>query len=178
MTDHHFHTHANRPEKRDISAGGSLHCPEKLDIWAGASGDRPEERDTRRTAEKQVGGRFAVAITCIDGRFHEPAAGWLRRHSGADFVDLVTEPGADLVLADHEHPGRCQIAERLRVSLSAHHPSVIAVVGHADCAANPADACTHQRQIAGAVDEVRSWNVGIPVLGLWVDPAGLVQPID
>jgi hypothetical protein len=140
--------------------------------------NRPEKRDISGSAEKKVGQGFAVAITCIDGRFHEPATKWLRRHVGADFIDLVTEPGADLVLADHQHPNHRQIAERLRVSLCAHRPTVIAVVGHADCAANPTDARTHHRQIAGAVDEVRSWNVGIPVLGLWIDPAGLVQPID
>jgi hypothetical protein len=122
-------------------------------------------------------GTFAVAVSCIDGRVHEPLLAWVRAHSGADHVDLVTEPGPDAALADCP-TGACDaIRARLSVSLRAHAPNAVVIAGHDDCAANPVDPATHRLHIAAAVHEVRSWDPAIPVTGVWVGADGTVEEV-
>jgi hypothetical protein len=43
--------------------------------------------------------RVGTAINCIDGRVQEPVAAWLKERYHLDYVDMITEPGADKVLA-------------------------------------------------------------------------------
>ncbi len=56
---------------------------------------------------------FGVAVTCIDGRTHEPITRWVRQHAGVHYVDLVTEPGADATLADCPQSSCDSILRRL-----------------------------------------------------------------
>ena len=44
-------------------------------------------------------GEFVTAINCIDGRVHIPVINWLKASFEAEFVDHITEPGADKALA-------------------------------------------------------------------------------
>ena len=43
--------------------------------------------------------KFATAINCIDGRTILPVINYITEKYQVDFVDLITEPGADLVMA-------------------------------------------------------------------------------
>ncbi len=43
---------------------------------------------------------FVTAVLCIDGRFRRCLVEWVAAHFGIDYVDLVTEPGPDRVLAE------------------------------------------------------------------------------
>jgi hypothetical protein len=122
-------------------------------------------------------GTFAVAVSCIDGRVHEPLLAWVRERTGVDHVDLVTEPGPDAALADCP-TGACDaIRARLSVSLQAHHPNAVVIAGHDDCAANPVDPATHRLHIAAAVHELRSWDHTVPVTGVWVRADGTVEEV-
>lgn len=129
---------------------------------------------------------FAVAVTCIDGRTHEPVTRWARQHAGVHYVDLVTEPGPDATLAecgadgagDRELADGCPaILRRLRVSLAAHAPEMVVIAGHDDCAANPVDPHVHREHIVDAVHEVAGWDLGVPVVGVWIDDFGNVEQI-
>lgn len=53
----------------------------------------------------------------------------------------------------------------------------MAIAGHVDCADNPVSAEEHQHQIADAVRQVRGWDLGLEVIGIWIDDAGTVTPI-
>jgi hypothetical protein len=46
--------------------------------------------------------KFVTCINCIDGRTQLPVIEFLRRKYDVDFVDLITIPGADGVLAGGE----------------------------------------------------------------------------
>lgn len=119
--------------------------------------------------------RFGTAVACIDGRIQEPVARWLRQTYQLDFVDMVTEPGADGVLAN----GAPEVVQALRAkveaSISRHASSVVAVVGHYDCAGNPVSPEEHQQHIRAALHAVRLWNLSATVVGLWVNESGAVQ---
>jgi len=42
---------------------------------------------------------FGTAITCIDGRVHPPLVAWMQSLFSVAYVDLITEPGPDQVVA-------------------------------------------------------------------------------
>ena len=43
---------------------------------------------------------FGTAINCIDGRVQIPVITWMREVLSLDYVDLITQPGADGLLAN------------------------------------------------------------------------------
>lgn len=121
-------------------------------------------------------GRFATSLSCIDGRVQAPLSEWIRRMSGAEYVDTVTEPGMDRALS-----GGGAAAESLRkkanISVRAHGSRLIVVSGHADCAGNPVSDEEHMRQVAECVRVAESWGTGAEVAGVFVDSERRVVPV-
>lgn len=122
---------------------------------------------------------FAAAINCIDGRVQIPVINYIKKNYGVDFVDVITEPGPNKVLAEKSDLGKVGfIKERVQVSVLKHASKVVAVVGHYDCAGNPVDKKTHIEQIKQAVKTVESWKLAVQVIGLWVDKNFVVWEIN
>lgn len=113
--------------------------------------------------------RFGTALNCIDGRTQIPVIKWLKRNFDVDYVDLITEPGMDKVLSQGNWFETQRLRENVVISMTAHNSSIVAVVGHYDCAANPVSDCEHFRDIIASVNTVKSWGLPIRVIGLWVD---------
>ena len=113
--------------------------------------------------------KFAVAINCIDGRVQAPVAEWLKLHAQVQYVDMITIPGADKVLANGAKTRTDMIADKLRVSIEAHHSKTVAIVGHHDCAANPVSFDEHKLDIEECVEKIREWGVKLRVIGLYVN---------
>ena len=113
--------------------------------------------------------KFGTAINCIDGRVQTPVAEWLKFHHHVQYVDMITEPGADKVLSTGYADKISAIAEKLRISMEVHNSRIVAVVGHFDCAANPVEVNEHQEQIKDGTNLIISWNTGIRVIGLYVN---------
>jgi hypothetical protein len=113
--------------------------------------------------------RFATAINCMDGRVQLPVIEWLKRQYHADYVDMITEPGPERLLAEGNPAAIESIRKRLEISATRHHSNLVAIVGHHDCAGNPADKETKLEQILSAIKKVEAWNFGVRVIGLWVD---------
>jgi carbonic anhydrase len=120
---------------------------------------------------------FATAITCMDGRIQLPVIQWVMQHAHVDYVDLVTEPGADHALATWQITKLLAIKERVVVSVQRHGSHIVVVVGHYDCAAAPGSEEDHRKQIEQAVKVVQSWNLGVKTAGLWVNDQWQVEPI-
>jgi len=45
-------------------------------------------------------GTFGTAINCMDGRVQTPIADWVKMHFSVTWVDMITEAGADGILAN------------------------------------------------------------------------------
>ena len=120
--------------------------------------------------------RFGTVLNCIDGRVQDPVARWLRERYYLDYVDVITEPGADKVLAAGG-PESERLRESVRISLERHHASVIAVVGHHECAASPGSKEAHLAQIRQALHVVRLWGFAATVQGLWVNERWEVEEV-
>ena len=113
---------------------------------------------------------FATAINCMDGRVQVPVIDWLRRQYGADYVDMITEPGPERLLAEGKDlMASASIRRRLEISVNRHNSKLVAIAGHHDCAGNPTDKETQLRQIRTAIMRVKAWKFDVKVIGLWID---------
>jgi len=113
--------------------------------------------------------RFATAINCMDGRTQIPVIEWMRKRHSVSYVDMITEPGADAVLARNDDAQTIEsIKRKVRITIEKHGSGIILVVGHYDCAGNPVDMHTHLAQIRSAVERIASWGFNAQVFGIWI----------
>lgn len=121
---------------------------------------------------------FCTAVNCMDGRVQIPVIRFLKERFVVDYVDVVSEPGPNRILAEQDDPRAVEsILNRVAISVE-HHGSVgIAVVGHHDCAGNPATPSEQEGHTRAAVDFIRTKYGGLPVIGLWVDDAWKVTQV-
>ncbi len=115
--------------------------------------------------------QFATAINCMDGRVQRPVIDYLLETYQADFVDMITEPGPNKILSDNSNKAMVDsIRQRVEMSVLKHLSRIIAVVGHHDCAGNPASQKEQEQHLANAVDLVNKWGLPVKIIsGLWVD---------
>ena len=122
--------------------------------------------------------RFSTAVTCMDGRIQLPVIAFLRDHFDVDYVDIISEPGVNAILAENSDKGVVKsIERRVALSITAHDSVGIAVVGHHDCAGNPVPDETQEIHTMAGVDFIRR-SFGLPVIGLWVDQEWKVRRLD
>jgi len=121
-----------------------------------------------------MSGRFAVCLGCIDGRIQLPLIDWIKGNYRVDFVDLITEPGMDGLLADQDSE-MASVLRKLDISFAKHDSDPVFIAGHYDCAANPVDEATHRSQVTAAVEKIGELFPRRTVVGLWVSSAWDVE---
>lgn len=120
-------------------------------------------------------GKFATAINCMDGRIQDLVAAWIKQQAGVDYVDMITEPGADRVLTQ-EWPSIIEhIKRKVVVSVHNHGSKLVALVAHDDCAGNPVSKERHAEQILQGLELLNGWGLDTRLLGLWVDEDGKIE---
>ncbi len=122
-----------------------------------------------------VEGKFATSITCMDGRIQIPLTNWIKENYSVDYVDTITEPGVDKKIA--EDADLESIKAKAAISINAHKSELIVISGHFDCAGNPVSDEQHISQIKKGMEVISSWNLGVKVIGVWVDDTWNVTPI-
>ena len=122
---------------------------------------------------------FVAAINCMDGRVQMPVMKWMQERYGAVYVDMITEPGPNKILAECSDMAVVHsIRKRLEISVVHHGTDVVAVVGHYDCAGNPKAAKEQQEQILKAKETIRAWGLPLAaIVGLWVNPEWQVEEV-
>ncbi|MEM0493433.1 MAG: hypothetical protein QXS02_05735 [Candidatus Thermoplasmatota archaeon] len=121
---------------------------------------------------------FVTAVNCMDGRVQLPVIEWLRDRYKADYVDMITEAGPNRILSDDVDSVEYNlIRKRVELSLEKHGSRLVAVIGHYDCGGNPADKDTQIKQIKKAVDNIKTWSLGVDVIGLYVDEHWYVKKV-
>lgn len=119
---------------------------------------------------------FATAVSCIDGRVQEPLLEWVRLHFGVAYVDVVTEPGADRVMAEGDDAAYASVLHKVDVSHQSHGSRVLVLAGHHDCAANPGSPEQHERQLEAAVARLAGDRPDMTIFGVFVDSSWQVRP--
>jgi len=113
--------------------------------------------------------KFATALNCIDGRVQLPVINYLKKNYNVEYVDMITAPGINKILAKNKNSTIEMIKNCLKISLSIHKSKLIALVGHYDCAGNPAEKKSQLNDILTAVETIDLWTFDVDVIGLWVD---------
>lgn len=120
-------------------------------------------------------GTFATSVSCMDGRIQIPISNWIKENYSVDFVDTITEPGVDKVIANNSDLE--SIKTKIGISINAHKSKLVVVSGHYDCAANPVSDEDHIALIKKDIEVISSWNLGVDILGVWVDGSWKVNLI-
>jgi hypothetical protein len=94
-----------------------------------------------------------------------------------DYVDTVTTPGADRVLAEGPSDRASRIEYKVRLSVVRHSSPVVAITGHYDCLANPCDVEERFELIISSAEWIKSWDLGVRVIGLYVNEWGSVDVV-
>ncbi|MFY1637816.1 carbonic anhydrase [Solwaraspora sp. WMMB335] len=116
--------------------------------------------------------RFATVVTCIDGRIHEPLGDWLRDRLGVDYLDMITEPGPDRLLAAARPAELDRLLTAIGVSERAHGSDTLVLAGHADCAGNPVDDGEHHTQLRRAAARLAVLLPGTRILAVHTGSCG------
>ena len=115
-------------------------------------------------------GKFAAVINCMDGRTQLPALEVMKKYYAVDYVDMITEPGPTKVLADNSNQSQVEsIKYRLGLSTEKHGSKVVGIVAHFDCAANRVEEKQHLKDLDKSVELIKSWNLGLKVVKIWID---------
>ena len=75
--------------------------------------------------------KFACVINCMDGRVQDAVKDYMKKSYGVDYVDTLTEPGPNKILADNSDLAIIEnIKKRVEISVGHHGSKVVAIVGH------------------------------------------------
>ncbi|MCP4364121.1 MAG: hypothetical protein GY800_02330 [Planctomycetes bacterium] len=121
-------------------------------------------------------GTFCTAINCIDGRVQRPVFDYMKNECDTTYVDMITAPGPDKVVSNQEEMNK-HIRSGVSISVEKHASSVVAIVGHHDCAGNPISKEKHWEDIRNSVSEIQSWSLPVKVMGLWVNENWEVESV-
>lgn len=124
-------------------------------------------------------GKFVTAINCMDGRVQLPVIEYLKSEFGADYVDMITEPGPDKLLGDSvtNQFEVEQIKRKAEISVEKHGSRVVAITAHYDCAGNPVGKDEHMMHLRSAMNVVKSCDFGVEIVLLWGDEKWQVRKI-
>jgi hypothetical protein len=114
----------------------------------------------------------------MDGRTQLPVIDYLQKRFNIEYVDMITEAGPNLILAKQTaQPAIESILKRLKISIEFHCSVGIAVVGHHDCAGNPAPMLEQIAHLRDAIQLIIPYAQNLPVIGLWVNEQWGVQEV-
>ncbi len=122
--------------------------------------------------------RFCTVINCVDGRVQSPVIRYLQKRFNVDYVDSITESGPNLILSEYKNMVSIEaIFNKLKISIEKHNSAGIGIVGHYDCAGNPATQDNQIKHIQKAIKLIRQHYQNIEIIGLWVDKNWKVHEI-
>ena len=124
---------------------------------------------------------FTTSVSCMDGRVQVPIRKWVTERFGPAYIDTITQPGMDGVLAGRlgGDAGPKLARDMTALSVNAHGSALVVVSGHHDCAGNPVSRQKHVDDIRESVKTVKSWDeiAGTRVIGLWVNENWEVEQV-
>ncbi|MCK4558241.1 MAG: hypothetical protein KAV45_00555 [Calditrichia bacterium] len=122
---------------------------------------------------------FCTAVNCMDGRVQLPVINYLKERFSAKHVDMITETGPNLILAELTASMIVgSIITRIDLSIQKHLSKGIAIVGHHDCAGNPSQKEEQLSHIQESIIFLKKHFPNVEIIGLWVDQNWQVFEID
>jgi len=123
-------------------------------------------------------GRFVTAINCMDGRVQLPLINYLKSRHRADYVDMITLPGPNKILAEKKDRWALKSVKRcIGISVNLHGSDLIVLAGHYDCGGNPANKKIQEKQTKKAAKLVKTWFPDVQIICLWINRNWQVKEI-
>ena len=123
--------------------------------------------------------KFCTVINCMDGRVQEPVIKYMKERFQADYVDSITEPGPNGILAENTNQSIIDnILLRTDISVNKHKSDALAIIGHHDCAGNPVSKSRQIEQVRQSMKYMGEHFPTITIVGLWVDENWQVHELD
>lgn len=116
--------------------------------------------------------RFATMFTCIDGRIQRPLDEWVKNHLDVEYLDTITEPGPEAVLATTGEQSLAVLLEKIAVSQRAHGSTTLVVAAHSDCAGNPVSDEEHRNQLRQSLSRLAARLPGTRILAVHAGRCG------
>ncbi len=149
----------------------------KIPTWPSIS--RATASTPAESHEQAQHGKFATAINCMDGRVQLPVINWLRENLSVDYVDMITEPGPDKILAQGSAATQDSIKARVLISVNKHGSDTILVAAHHDCAGNPVTRAQHEEHVRQSIIRIQSWNLPVKrIFGAWIGESWKVEIVE
>ena len=121
---------------------------------------------------------FGTVINCMDGRVQKPVSEYLQKKFNAEYIDVITEPGPNLILSKLTNENLINsINARLDISVNKHDSKNIAIVGHHDCAGNPSPKESQLKHISDSIEYLQKNFPTSNVIGLWVNENWEVEEV-
>ncbi|MFQ5630626.1 MAG: carbonic anhydrase [bacterium] len=122
--------------------------------------------------------KFCTAIACMDGRIQEPVLEYIKKKTGCEFVDMITDPGPVKALSDSENSAYLDnILKSVRISTGKHGSRHVFIAGHHDCAANPVERGQHVQHIKKSVERIQGEISDVACYGLYIDENWQCEPV-
>ena len=103
------------------------------------------------------------------GRVQEAVNQWLKNKYQVDYVDVISEPGPDGILARNADQAIiANIKKRIDISLGKHGSKVIALVAHDDCAGNPVSEAEHRKDLLAGRETLKKMGLNAEIILLYV----------
>jgi len=91
---------------------------------------------------------------------------------------MITEPGPNKILTEQTDEMQLKsIFSRVEISLNKHQSNQIAVVGHYDCAGNPAPKNVQIEHIKKSIEAISQKYPNTEIIGLWVNEKWRVEEV-
>ncbi len=124
-------------------------------------------------------GKFGTAINCMDGRVQLPVINWMREQYRLDFIDMITEPGADKIVATGTFNQLESIKNKVLVSVNAHGSRILVLAGHDDCAGNPVTPEQHKAHLLKAIEKILAWKLPLEkVIAVWINKDWRIEVVN
>ncbi len=124
-------------------------------------------------------GKFGTAINCMDGRVQLPIINWMKEQYRLDFVDMITEPGADKIVATGTFNQLESIKNKVLVSVNAHGSRILVLAGHDDCAGNPVTPEQHKAHLLKAIEKILAWKLPLEkVIAVWINKDWRIEVVN
>jgi len=134
--------------------------------------------ESNQMMSKSFPPKFCTAINCMDGRIQEAVIQFLKQYYNVAYVDNITEAGPSLILFEgHKHALIESVLDKIKISVDHHQSIGIAVVGHTECAGNPAPKEEQVAHIMQGINFLQTFYPDLPIIGLWVDNTWQVHQI-
>ena len=107
---------------------------------------------------------FGTALECMDGRVQGATRKWTKRMFGVRYVDIITQPGINKVLAENtDIPILENIKTMLWISIKDHGSRTIVAAAHHNCAGNPNEQEIQIKHLRLAEKTIRNMIESLPL---------------